>query len=75
MKHSIYQGKGINFPASTLFISSIGKCGHNDYRELQVYYFEGSFNAIITDGYKYLTGVKFCSSIKEALNWFNTRGA
>ena len=70
MKMSVYRGYGLSHPVSTVFIASIGKCGQTNYRELQCYYFEGDFNAIITDGYKYLTGVRFCKTLKDAIKFF-----
>lgn len=51
----------------TMFVASIGKCGYEGYRELQVVCIEGGVLVFkITDGYKYLTfGV--CPSLKHGI--------
>lgn len=53
----------------TMVVVSIGKCGHEGYREAQIRFYDGAFHYIVTDGYKYL-GIerKLGGNLKSALN-------
>lgn len=53
----------------TLLVASIGKCGHEGYREAQITFKNGAFYFIVTDGYNFL-GIekKLGQNLKSALN-------
>ena len=53
MKLSLYKSLLTN--KRTMVVLSIGKCGHEDYREVQVTYRMGHYQYHITEGYTWLT--------------------
>lgn len=53
----------------TVLVASIGKCGHEGYREAQIRWNGKAFTYIVTDGYNYLTIERTLGdNLKSALN-------
>lgn len=76
MKHfgfniSIYRG----YKKPTMLVASVGKCGHEGYREVQIWWNGklGLYEYITTDGYKWLSIIKTHTSIKSILNILESR--
>lgn len=67
LKISTYSSLRTN--KKTVLVASIGKCGHEGYREAQISLKDGCFWYIVTDGYNFL-GIekKLGSNLKSALN-------
>lgn len=67
MKLSLYNS--LLTSRKTMLVAAFGKCGHAGYREVQIMRVNGKFRAIVTDGYRFLTGYYYDDNLKIALNW------
>lgn len=52
----------------TMLVASYGKCGHENYREAQVTYSNGTWSYSLTDGYNCLGDGSSSRGIKSLLN-------
>lgn len=66
MKLSTYNSLLTN--KHTCLVASIGKCGYEGYREIQIMYKNGTFHVNITDGYFTLKTFQQSTGLKSALN-------
>lgn len=53
----------------TMLVASIGKCGYEGYREIQIQRFNGAWTWDITNGYKVVaSGVSHNPNLKSVVN-------